>query len=146
MNTHLKTAYRIALFLSLSTLPVCVSPLFGADAIVAPTADTPQAVGTVPVPPNMSKADVKESIVAAFLGRQWTVREVTADHVVGYLKHRGREAILTVNYSETQADLLCLGWKIDDSGVRKEFDLPTGWITNIKKDLTKDLKVRSAKQ
>jgi len=108
-------------------------------------AEAPQPVGSVAVPPNLSAGDFKETITAVVWGRQWTVREVT-DDVTGYLKHRGREAIMTINYSAAKVDLVCQGWEIDDNGNHTKFVIPTRWINLIERDLTKGLLDRSSKR
>jgi hypothetical protein len=117
--------------------------VFGSDA---PASDAPQAVGSVAIPAGLSQNDVKESIIAAFVGREWTVRDSAGDHVTGTIKHRGQEAILTVNFSASQADLLCQGWEINSAGAHTKFELPKRWIEYIKSDLAKNFLARSAKQ
>lgn len=142
MNTRLTTPLRLAALLSIAALPATLTPAFGGDsAQVVP--DAPVLVGSVTVPSNLSAAQVKEAIVAAFMGREWTVREATGDHVVGYIKRHGREAIMTVTYAPARAELNCAAWKVDSNGVHKKFDLPTKWIEYLKQDLENNLLTRA---
>ncbi len=94
--------------------------------------------GTVPVPAGLSKSQVQDDIVMVLSSREWGIKEKTDDQVVGYLKHRSSEATVTLVYDTTKVDLFCVGWKIDKStGVREKPEQPTGWLKNIKADLTK---------
>jgi hypothetical protein len=57
------------------------------------------------VRPGFSANEVKESIIAAFIGREWSLRESADLPVTGYLKHRGREVFLMIAYTATSTDL-----------------------------------------
>ena len=57
------------------------------------------------VRPGLSANEVKESIIAAFIGREWSVRESADNPVTGYLKDRGREVFLTIAYTATSTHL-----------------------------------------
>ncbi len=63
------------------------------------------------------------------------MKEKTDDKVVGYLKHRGNEAELTLEVTPKAVILKCWGYKINKAGDRKGSELPNGWIKFVKKDL-----------
>ena len=100
--------------------------------------DLGQSVGTIPIPPNLSKAEVKDTIIKAFTHREWGIKSEGDDRVVGYLKHRSNEAQLTLVFDQQKIDMFCLGWQIDKkTGVREKLEMPKSWINNIKSDVTK---------
>ena len=97
-----------------------------------------QAVGSVVIPAGISASQVKDTIIRAFTGREWGIKSEAEDRVVGYLKHRSNEAQLTLIFDHQKIDLFCLGWQINKkTGEREKPELPTGWINNIKSDITK---------
>lgn len=96
--------------------------------------------GTVTVPGGYTKEDVQDVIAMALAGRGWGVQEKTADKVIGYLKHRSNEATVTFVYNEKQVSLYCVGYKVDKkTGERIKPELPSGWLNNLRSDLTKKL-------
>lgn len=98
-----------------------------------------EAAGSISVPGTRSEAEIQDLIVRALVGRQWEVVSKGPDRVVGYLKHRGNEATLTLVYSSAKIDLFCVGWKIDKAGVRQKPEQPKGWLNYIKADISKTL-------
>lgn len=138
MKNRYTTPLRLAALLALAALPASPTPAFGGDATQADS-DGPVVVGAVAVPSNVTAAQVKDAIVAAFMGREWTVREATGDHVTGHIKHRSHEAFMTANYTAAKVDLLCQSWKIDGSGAHIKFELQRKWIAYVKEDLERNL-------
>ncbi|HVW21929.1 MAG TPA: hypothetical protein VHC86_12010 [Opitutaceae bacterium] len=114
-----------------------------ADAAVPDGPGAP--VGSVNLPPGHSAGEVKSALTAAFLGRGWTIKSSGDGAVVGYLNHRGVEAYLTAQYSDSVISFYSQAWKVDRAGVREKPDLPSGWIANIKKDAVKDLEKASGR-
>src|SRR5262245_30505970 len=105
MNTStspLRRAFAVATFI-LSVLIVSA----------AQPSELGEPAGSVEVPAGFSKADVRDTIVAVLVGREWGVKDKTDDRVVGYLKHRSNEATVTLIFTETKVDLFCVGWEID---------------------------------
>jgi hypothetical protein len=98
-----------------------------------------EAAGSISVPGTRSEAEIQDVVVRALVGRQWEVVSKGPDRVVGYLKHRGNEATLTIVYSTAKIDLFCVGWKIDKAGVRQKPEQPKGWLNYIKADISKIL-------
>ena len=106
---------------------------FSAEAI-----DLGQPAGSVMVPAGFSRAQVQTIVEKALLGRQWEVKSKADDKVVGYIKHRGNEATLTLVISDKQVDLFCVGWQINKkTGVHEKPEQPTGWLKYIRGDMAK---------
>lgn len=96
-------------------------------------------INAVPVPEGLSESEVQSAIVATLLGRQWGVKSKADGVVVGYLKHRSNEATVTLTYDTSKVELYCVGYEINKkTGVRKNPELPKGWLKNIQADLTKN--------
>ena len=107
--------------------------------------EKPVDVGTLDVPAGMTISQVKDSVVACVLGREWSVKEQSDGKVVGYLKHRSNEAEITFLFDEKQIKMSCWGYKIEKStGKREDPELPKGWINNLKKDITRRLNSASS--
>lgn len=97
-------------------------------------------VGTLRVPNKMEPSQVQNTIATVLLNREWQVTEKADGHVVGHIKHRSHEAVLTLVYDHDLIQLYCEGWKIDkETGAHLKPDLPDGWIENIRNDLTERL-------
>ena len=102
-------------------------------------------VGTLRVPNKMEPAQVQNTIAAVLLNREWQVTEKADGHVVGHIKHRSSEAVLTLVYDRELIQLYCEGWKIDkETGEHLKPALPDSWIENIRNDLTERLGQTSA--
>jgi hypothetical protein len=83
---------------------------------------------------------VQEVAVQTLIGREWAVDSKSTGEVVGYLKHRSNEALVTLKYDATKVDIYWVGYEINKkTGERKKPEQPTGWLNNIKKDLAKRL-------
>lgn len=132
--------------LRLPRFATALALLLGLFSSFARAAEAGQSVGSVPVPAGLTLAEVKEIAAISLVQRQWTVKEKTDNRVVGYLKHRGIEATLTLTFDTNAIQLFCEGWKINKEGVRQKPELPDGWINNIKKDLAKRLNLATAKK
>jgi hypothetical protein len=92
----------------------------------------------------MGPVQVQDLITAVLLAREWEVREKANGHVVGHIKRRSSEAVLTLVYDAELIQMYCEGWKIDkQSGAHLRPELPTGWIENIRNDLTERLAMAS---
>lgn len=115
--------------------------LWIAPAVVhaAAAGELGEPAGSISVPGTRSEAEIQDVVVRALVGRQWEVVSKGPDRVVGYLKHRGNEATLTIVYSTAKIDLFCVGWKIDKAGVRQKPEQPKGWLNYIKADISKIL-------
>lgn len=130
-----------------SSLLVCVSLLFGLLAAPArAAAEAGKSFGWVPVPGGLSLADVKEAIVVSLVQRSWTVAEKTDTKIIGTLKHRSFDTIITITYAANSVEIYCEGWKIDKAGTRIKPDIPDGWAENIKKDITKRMSLMAARK
>jgi hypothetical protein len=99
-----------------------------------------QSVWTLSVPAGLSVANVQEAVVATFYGRAWAIQEKGDGKVVGYLKHRSNEALVTITYNDKTVEAFCVGYEINKkTGERKKPELPSGWLNFLKGDLTKKL-------
>ena len=105
-----------------------------------------ELVFTVPVPAGLAKADVKDVVVTTLVARNWNIKEKGSDKAVGYLNHRGNEALVTLAFDDKKVEVSCVGWKVNSKGVREKPELPKGWLNNIKSDLGKRLTQASAKK
>lgn len=112
-----------------------------ADAADAEDADAVTAYGkkvaTVVVPPGLGEELVRRTAIRAFAGRAWELKEAKKDRVVGYLKHRGYEATLTMVLGKQEIVFYCEGWRVDRDGNRESPKQPEGWIENLRRDMTK---------
>lgn len=123
-----------ALLLSLSFVPATSA----AD-------DVGQLFTTIPVPTGVQEEAVKEVLIRALAGRQWTLQSKEGDRVVGYLKHRRNEAQVTFIYTASQIQVFCKGWQIDKrTGAREKPEQPTGWLKFLQKDITRMLTEKAA--
>lgn len=127
--------------LSLRAVAIVAAFLFaGLPAAFAAEEDIGNYAGTVVVPEGVTQEQVQRAIVAALIGREWGVRKKSDGIVVGHLKHRSNEAILTLLYDDTKVDLHCVGWAINKStGERRRPEQPAGWLKNIRKDIARHL-------
>lgn len=95
---------------------------------------------TIVVPSGLAAGDVQDAIVATLLGREWGVRSKADGQVVGYLRHRGNEATVTMTYDTSKVDIYCVGYEIDKStGAREKPDQPKNWLKYLQNDLMKNL-------
>ncbi len=132
-----------------STLIVasCLIGLVSLASKASAAEEVSQHVATITVPSGLSVSDVRDSLYAVLLGRDWMVKEKTDDKVVGYLKHRHNEAQVTFSFDDKKIDMSCWGYKITSSGEREKVELPRGWLKNLRSDLNKRFnKVYSEKQ
>ncbi|MBM3854706.1 MAG: hypothetical protein FJ399_16395 [Verrucomicrobia bacterium] len=121
-------------------LLVAALALCCARAQAAESSDLGQSAGVITVPTGLSKAQIRDAIVAAFAGRQWGVTSKTDDRVVGYLKHRSNEATVTMIFDEQRVEMYCVGWQVHKTtGAREKPEQPKGWLNNLRADLTKHL-------
>jgi hypothetical protein len=115
----------------------------GANASSSPPSSFKPAgtqVGTLRLANGMDSARVQDLICGVLFAREWEVKEKANDHVVGHIKHRSSEAVLTLVFDSELIQIYCEGWKIDKkSGSHIKPQLPDGWIENIRDDLTKRL-------
>ena len=127
--------------------PTAGAPEVGAAVVpaAASTGDSPVStfkpagtqVGTLQLAKGMAPAQVQDLICSVLLAREWDVQEKAGDHVVGHIKHRSSEAVLTLVYEPGRIEMFCEGWKIDKtSGSHLKPELPNSWIENIRNDLT----------
>jgi hypothetical protein len=121
-------------------LAAMIFTLVVAVGSAAETSELGQHAGNVPVPAGLTRAQLQIAAEQALLGRQWEVKSKSDDRVVGFLKHRGIEATLTLVLTDGQVEIYCVGWQVNKkSGAREKPEQPTGWIKYIKGDLTKIL-------
>jgi hypothetical protein len=122
------------------TLLVAALALCFVRVQAAESSELGQSAGTITVPAGLSKAQIRDAIVAAFAGRQWGVTSKTDDRVVGYLKHRTNEATVTMIFDEQRVEMYCVGWQVHKTtGAREKPEQPKGWLNNLRADLTKHL-------
>jgi len=123
-----------------TTTPAAGAPVVAAVAEIPVHSEykpTGTQVGTLAVAKKLEPARVQEMIASVFVGREWVVTEKTNDHVVGHIKRRSSEAVLTIVYDTELIQLYCVGWKIDKkTGEHLKPQLPDSWIENIRNDLT----------
>lgn len=134
ISTPLTRAGLLAALLLSLALPGAVQ----ADDDLGPLADT------LYVPDGATREDCKEVVAYSLAARGWTVRERTDERVIGYLKHRGNEAIATFILRDDTIEFYCLGYAIDKNGNRKKPEQPRGWIGNLTRDINKRLGMRAA--
>ncbi|HEY5551533.1 MAG TPA: hypothetical protein VIK52_06580 [Opitutaceae bacterium] len=133
-----------ALLRSVWLIPTVAGFLASAVPCIAAEEDLGEHVGSIVVPQGFSSEEVQDAIVFAFGVRRWSLKEKTDTHVVGHIKQRSNEAILTLKFNASKIEMFCEGWKIDkDTGARRGTDLPHGWIKNIKEDVDDILKRRA---
>lgn len=106
----------------------------------------------VSTPPNVDREVVSWAAATAFNGRGWTVKSQSEDHVTGYLNHRGIEATLELKILDGKIDYYCdcvkrvrarrVGVRRTPRKEKSEIRpyTPEGWIHNIRKDITKNLR------
>jgi len=87
----------------------------------------------------LSTKEVHDVVVAASVARQWSVKEDGAERIVIYLNHRKNEATVTYLISDKLIQAYCEGYATDGKGTRKGPEQPTGWLNNLKKDISKGL-------
>lgn len=87
----------------------------------------------------LSTKEVHDVVVSASIAREWTVKEDGTERVVIYLNHRKNEATVTYLISDKQVQAYCEGYATNGKGTRKGAEQPTGWLNNLKKDISKGL-------
>lgn len=134
--------------LSLWMLALTLTVSFGSKLSATETEDKGAFIAPVPIPSGLSGSDVQKAIVSAFVGREWAVKSKADGVVVGYLKHRGNEATVTMTYDGTRIEIYSIGYKIDKTtGSRIKPEQPAGWLKNLQSDLPKFLsRAASTKQ
>lgn len=119
--------------------------LFTATPSLRAAEDLGTSVGLIAVPNGVPPDSVQQIVAYSLTRREWTVTEKSDTKVVGQLKHRGKEAIVTFVFEgKDQIAVYCAGWKIDRDGKRLKPELPERWIANIKKDVTTRLIQKAA--
>jgi hypothetical protein len=92
-----------------------------------------EPAGTVLVPAGLTQEEVASGITEAAAGRGWTIRKKGDDHVVIFLEKRGWVSNLTLTYGKDDIQIFSKTVK------KGKPELPSGWIDNLKKDLTRIL-------
>ena len=138
MNSRFRQLLRAAF---VATLCLLISAAPSARA-----ADDPGvSVGLISIPTGVPSNSVQQIVAYSLTKREWTVTDKTSTKVVGQLKHRGKEAIVTFVFDgKDRLEVYCSGWKTDRAGKRLKSELPERWIANIKKDVTARLNQKAA--
>lgn len=87
----------------------------------------------------LSAAEVREVVLRASIGRAWEVKVDADRRIVIYLNQRKNEATVTYEYDESVVTAYCEGYATNGKGVRKGPEQPTGWLSFLRKDITKGL-------
>ena len=124
---------------TLSRLLAIAAVATGLFSSVACAAEKAPSHGSIAVPGGLKPEAVKEAIASALAVRNWTVTEKTGEKVVGHIKQKNNEAILTIYYTQKEITLSCEGWKLGKIGERSKPEIPKSWVDNIKKDVTNRL-------
>lgn len=133
-------AYRSRIRCTFAVAAVALSLGAASPAVAAEGEDFGIPAGSVVVPDGLLPNEVQDAIVMTLARRHWIIKEKGDNRVVGYLRVRSTEATVTLIYRASKVELYCVGWDIDKkTGERKRPDQPTGWLSNIKTDLTKSL-------
>ena len=93
-------------------------------------------VATMPVPEGLSAKSRLTSITSAAAARGWTVLKANEEKVIINLIHRGWDSTLTIEHNDTQFLIYSDSWTTDKAGEKKKRKEPTGWINNIKRDIS----------
>lgn len=137
---------RTSSLLFLFTLLASILVVPVTSAVAADSGD--EIVGeryeSVPIPEGLTKEDIRDAIAQVLGAREWLVKQKTDRRVVGYLKHRGTEATVTILFDGENAEIYCDGWVLDRSGARKKPEQPRGWLGNLQRDLKKKFAVMAA--
>lgn len=117
-------------------LLLLASALFLAHVSLAAD-EVSQQIATIAIPSDkISNEDAQKVIVRALNNRKWTIREESADRVVGYLRRHTNEAQITFVIADRNIEISCWGYEVDRStGARRKPELPASWIKYIKADL-----------
>ncbi len=95
---------------------------------------------TVTVPEGkLSTKEVHDVVISASIAREWSVKEDGTERVVIYINHRKNEATVTYLISDKSVQAYCEGYATDGKGTRKGPEQPSGWLSNLKKDITAGL-------
>jgi len=106
----------------------------GADA--APP-DQPTPAFSVKIPEGkLTLKEIHLIVGRAASERGWEVKEDSETRVVIHILRHGHEATVTYEISEVSVDASCVGYKVDKSGAHTKPEQPTGWLGNLRKDLT----------
>ncbi len=92
----------------------------------------------------LSVKDVHDVVVAASIGRGWTIKSDDTAKVIIYLNHRKHEATVTYLISEKQVNTFSDGYALDGKGNRKKPEQPEGWLQYLKEDITRGLQNKAA--
>lgn len=129
-------------FFGLRFLSAMAAMLLSLSFVSAASAsdDMGQHFTTIGVPSGLNEEAVKDVLIRALAGRQWTLKAKDGDRVVGYLKHRRNEAQVTFVYDASQIQVFCKGWQIDkNTGARQKPEQPAGWLKFLQKDINRML-------
>ena len=129
-------------FLRTSPLAFAALALLAMAPLPASAEDTDAEMGpqafTVSVPEGkLSLKQIHDAVIRTAIGREWNVKEDGETKVVIYLLHRKNEATVTFLITEKAVEAYCVGYVVDKAGNRKKPEQPSGWLSNLKKDLTK---------
>lgn len=138
MNSRLRRFLRVACIATLFTFCLTASAVRAADELGT-------SVGLIAVPEGVPADSARQIVAYSLTKREWVVTDKSDTKVVGQLRHRGKEAIVTFIFDgQGQIEVYCAGWKINRDGKRLKPELPERWIANIKKDVTTRLNQRAA--
>jgi hypothetical protein len=138
MNPH-TLRLRLGLFAVLAGL------ILSAAGVRADDKPAGASVFYVNVPSDkLSAKDVHDVVVAASIGRGWTVKSDDTAKVVIYLNHRKHEATVTYVISEKRVDTYSDGYVLDGNGNRKKPEQPESWLKYLKEDITRGLQNKAA--
>lgn len=99
-----------------------------------------QFVGAVAVPASLGLPETKAAALATLIAHSWQIHEQRDDRVIGYLNHRGHEALVTLICRDTTVEIYCVGYRVNKrSGERLAPEMPNGWIRNIQTTLNRNL-------
>ncbi len=88
-------------------------------------------------------AEVGAATVNILLQRKWEVTSKTDGRIVARIDHRGEQATLTVEYSTSEINFYTVSAA---PGKPKGAEHVPGWVSNLRKDLTKYFTPKGAKK
>jgi hypothetical protein len=131
----MKTLIKVVLFAVATTASL---PSFDlVQTVVAADENIGEAVGTINVPPGLSKDTVKNVIRTCFMARSWQITSNTDGKMVGHYARKANEATLTIKYDAVTIEMFCVG-RARGGG------LPVRWIERLRLDITAALAAEAA--
>lgn len=91
-------------------------------------------VWIVDVPGGLSAPGVHNIVKAAVIAREYSIKEDKPDHLVFSLTRHDHEANLAVVFDAKSVRIYSDSYELDDSGARKEKEVPDDWVKNLRQD------------